>query len=47
METLTNDNFIGINHDGAYFNHLLIYLIASSIIGNKVHDNKDEHMDEI
>ncbi|MBL0358896.1 MAG: PRC-barrel domain-containing protein [Chitinophagaceae bacterium] len=47
MDTLTTDNFTGVNADERYPNIPLKYLTASSIIGDKVHDDKDESMGKI
>jgi len=47
MDSLRKDNFTGVNKDRLYPNIPLKYLTASSIIGDKVHDNKDEPMGEI
>lgn len=47
METLKEDNFTGVNQDELYPNMPLKYLTASSIIGDKVHNGKDESMGEI
>jgi sporulation protein YlmC with PRC-barrel domain len=47
MDTLTKDNLTGINHGGLYSNLPLKYLTGSSIIGEKVRNDKDEHLGEI
>jgi sporulation protein YlmC with PRC-barrel domain len=47
MNTLQNENLTGVNHEGAHPNLPLKYLTASSIIGDKVHNEKDEHMGKI
>ena len=47
MDTLKEDNFTGVNQDELYPNMPLKYLTASSIIGDKVHNGKDESMGEI
>jgi len=47
MDTLSTDNFTGVNQEGATPNMPLKYLTASSIIGDKVHDEKDESMGKI
>ncbi len=47
MDTLIKDNFTGVNEDETNPNMPLKYLTASSIIGDKVHDDKDEPMGEI
>jgi len=44
MNTLLEDNLTGINHGALFSNTPLKYLTASSIIGDKVHNEKDEHM---
>jgi sporulation protein YlmC with PRC-barrel domain len=47
MTTLTTDNFTGTNHEGPYVNTPVRYLTASSIIGDKVHDLKDQNLGTI
>ncbi|MEO6219779.1 MAG: PRC-barrel domain-containing protein [Ginsengibacter sp.] len=47
MDTLQNDNLTGVNHEGARPNVPLKFLTASSIIGDKVHNDKDEFMGKI
>ncbi len=47
MDQLIKDDFTGKNEDQAYPNVPLKYLTASSIIGDKVHDDKDEAMGKI
>jgi sporulation protein YlmC with PRC-barrel domain len=47
MENLTVDNFTGRNSEGRHPNWPLKYLTASSIIGDKVHDENDEDMGTI
>ena len=47
MDTLTKDNLTGTNHGELYPNLPLKYLAASSIIGEKVHNEKEEHLGEI
>jgi len=44
MNTLLEDNVRGINHGPLFSNLPLRYLTASSIIGDKVLNEKDEHM---
>jgi sporulation protein YlmC with PRC-barrel domain len=44
MNNLTEDNLTGINHGELFSNTPLKYLTATSIIGDKVHNEKDEHM---
>jgi sporulation protein YlmC with PRC-barrel domain len=41
------DNLTGANQGPLYFNTPLKYLTASSIIGDKVHNEIDEHLGEI
>jgi len=45
--SLTPDDLTGINQGDLYANTPLRYLTASSIIGDKVHNEIDEHMGEI
>jgi sporulation protein YlmC with PRC-barrel domain len=47
MDTLKEDNLTGINHGELYPNVPLRHLTASSIIGDKVINEKDEHLGEI
>ena len=47
MNTLPNDNFTGVNREGIAPNVPLKYLTASSIIGDKVYNEKDEHLGKI
>ena len=47
MNTLPDDNITGVNKDGAHPNVPLRYLTASSIIGDKVHNENDEHLGKI
>lgn len=47
MEKLINDNFTGVNQGERFPNKPLRYLTASSIMGDKVHDDKDESMGKI
>ena len=47
MNTLTKDNITGTNHGQLYPNTPLKYLTASTIIGDKVHNDQDEHLGEI
>ncbi len=47
MDTLQNENLTGINREGTHPNVPLKYLTATSIIGDKVHNEKDEHMGKI
>jgi sporulation protein YlmC with PRC-barrel domain len=47
MNKLTIDNFTRTNSEGIAANVPLKYLTASSVIGDKVHDEKDNYMGEI
>ena len=47
MVNLTRDNATGKNHEGIHANIPLKYLTATSIIGDKVFNKKDEHLGEI
>ena len=47
MNTLSKDNLTGVNHGELYSNTPLKYLTASSMIGDKVRNDKDEHLGEI
>ncbi len=47
MDKTQNDNLTGINEGALYPNLPLKYLTASSIIGDKVRNAKDEHLGEI
>ena len=47
MENLVKDDFTGVNEGERHPNTPLKYLTASSIIGDKVHDDKDEPMGKI
>jgi hypothetical protein len=44
---LSDDDLTGANHGELYSNSPLKYLTASSIIGDKVHNETDEQMGEI
>ena len=44
MNSLTEDNLTGINHEGPETNRPLRYLTASSIIGDHVHNEQEEHI---
>jgi sporulation protein YlmC with PRC-barrel domain len=46
-DSLTEDDLTGVNHGELYSNSPLKYLTAKSIIGDKVHNETDEHMGEI
>jgi sporulation protein YlmC with PRC-barrel domain len=47
MSTLNDENLKGVNLEGSNVNLPLKYLAASSIIGDKVHNDKGEHMGAI
>jgi sporulation protein YlmC with PRC-barrel domain len=47
MEELVKDNFTGVNQGEKYPNRPLKYLTALSVIGDKVHDSKNEPMGKI
>ncbi len=47
MTTLNTENLTGVNREGPHPNRPLKYLTASSIIGDKVHNNTGEHMGKI
>lgn len=47
MNTFQNENLTGVNNEGAHPNSPLRFLTASSIIGDKVHNAKGEHMGKI
>jgi sporulation protein YlmC with PRC-barrel domain len=47
MADLTGDNLTGINHEGFNPNFPLKFLTASSIIGDQVHNDQDEHLGHI
>jgi sporulation protein YlmC with PRC-barrel domain len=44
MNTLTKDNLTGVNQGALYSNTPLKFLSATTIIGDKVHNSKDEHL---
>lgn len=44
MNTTDNDNLSGSNSGALYPNLPLRYLTASSMIGDKVHNNNDDHL---
>lgn len=44
MNRLTEDNLTGVNHEGKEPNRPLKYLTASSIIGDHVHNQNEEHI---
>ncbi len=47
MDTLSNENATGINNEAINLNMPLKYLTASSIIGDKIYNNEDEHLGKI
>ena len=47
MDTLSNANATGVNNEGVNPNQPLRFLTASSIIGDKVHNDDDEHLGKI
>lgn len=47
MKTITEENLTGVNNEGKHPNVPLKYLAATSIIGDKVHNDKDEHLGAI
>ena len=47
MDTLISENQTGVNNEGARPNTPLKYLAATSIIGDKVHNEKNEHLGKI
>lgn len=47
MDILPKDNFSKDMHDGEQLNNPIPFLTATSIIGDKVHDEKDAHMGDI
>lgn len=47
MNNLTEDNLSGINHGELFPNLPLRFLTASTIIGEKVHNEKEEHLGHI
>ena len=47
MKTFLKENLTGVNNEGRYPNVPLRFLTASSIIGDKVYNDKDEHMGKI
>ena len=47
METFTKENLTGFNAEGKRPNTPLQFLTATSIIGDSVHNGKDEHMGKI
>ncbi|HUS03165.1 MAG TPA: PRC-barrel domain-containing protein [Chitinophagaceae bacterium] len=47
MDTLMNENLTGINTEGDHPNVPLRFLTATSIIGDKIYNDKNEHMGKI
>jgi sporulation protein YlmC with PRC-barrel domain len=47
MDTIAKENLTGVNREGKHPNRPLKYLTATSLIGDKVHNDKDEHMGTI
>ena len=47
MDTLPIDNLTGVNHEGARPNMPLKFLAATSILRDKVHNEKGEHMGKV
>ena len=47
MKTFLEENLTGVNNEGRHPNVPLRFLTASSIIGDKVYNDKDEHMGKI
>ena len=47
MNTFNEDNLTGINHGELFANKPLRYLTAGTIIGDKVHNDKNEHLGRI
>jgi hypothetical protein len=47
VNSLSEDDLTGTNHGALYSNFPLKYLTASSIIGDKVHNEAEEQMGEI
>ena len=47
METFTTENFTGVSKEDLRTNRPLKYLVAKSVIGDKVHNDKDAHLGEI
>jgi sporulation protein YlmC with PRC-barrel domain len=47
MDILQNENLTGVNPEGVHPNMPLKYLTATSIIGDKVHNEQNEHMGKI
>ena len=47
MSILEKENLTGVNQEGIHPNRPLKFLTATSIIGDKVHNDKGEHMGAI
>lgn len=47
MDPLESENLTGVNREGVRPNSPLKYLAATSIIGDKVYNEQDEHMGKI
>lgn len=47
MDTVTDENLTGVNKEGTHPNIPLRFLTAKSIIGDKVYNDKNEHMGKI
>ena len=47
MDPLEKENLTGVNREGTRPNVPLRFLTATSIIGDKVHNEKDEHLGKI
>lgn len=47
MSTIETENLTGVNLDGKNANRPLRFLTATSLIGDKVHNDKEEHMGAI
>ncbi|MDQ6843763.1 MAG: PRC-barrel domain-containing protein [Bacteroidota bacterium] len=47
MDTLENENLTGVNQEGVRPNMPLKFLTATSILGDKVHNEKGEHTGKI
>jgi len=47
MSTLEKENLTGVNQEGTHPNRPLKFLTATSIIGDKVYNDKGEHMGAI
>ena len=47
MDTIEKENLTGVNREGRHANRPLKYLTATSFIGDKVHNDNNEHMGTI